>query len=73
MGSEYNASSRHRRDARASKDEAPQRASVPGRKDRRRWCRGKVGRDHTIAAGGKAIYGTTIRMDVCTTCGKQFW
>lgn len=60
--------------------------AAPARKDTRRWCRGKVGREHTLAivrddygwhVGRKCQepswlpgYWSCHHQERCTTCGK---
>ena len=50
-----------------------------GRKNTRRWCKGIVGREHTIEVGIAAPRWNLFRsgapiwiVDKCTTCGKEF-
>lgn len=78
----YHASSLRRRAARQDKpDDAPRRAR--GKKDRKRWCGGHVGREHQpkcfdyrelkhrngFYAEGSAFSGWKIL--ACTACGKE--
>ena len=78
----YHASSLRRRNARQDKPaDSPVRPSR-GKKDRRRWCRGHVGREHkpvclkygdvkqTMEIGGKKIFDDW-RVLACSACGKE--
>ena len=75
-----------RRDERAvSVEDAPGPGVAPvRRKDRKRWCGGHVGRDHTtkcvsyaevkrvraLSLGGRSVHDRW-KILVCTTCGKE--
>lgn len=59
----------------------------PARKDTKHWCRGKVGREHTLAIEippnawrqdcrwvtniGDRPYWSCVHVEMCTACGKQ--
>lgn len=66
-----------RRDARAAKDPEPARARTARGKNSKRWCRGKVGKEHTpkcMKCGDVKRWGfsgLTWRVLVCTTCGRE--
>ncbi len=68
-----------RRDARATKTDAPARP-VAAKKNTKRWCKGKVGREHKL----ECMKAPTLmlgdpprdmhehdRVLACTVCGKQ--
>jgi hypothetical protein len=63
-----------RRDDRATKTpDGPLKGR--GKKDRKPWCGGHVGREHTPQCRrykeGRVTYLTDWRELVCTTCGRQ--
>lgn len=49
---------------------------LPGRrKDKRRWCKGHVGREHTPVRRRKRSWSTDLWVLACTRCGKEldYW
>lgn len=75
--SDWKAGASKRRDERQAKPVEERAASVR-RRDRRRWCRGKMGVEHKPAcmpAKTMAFAGSTLfagwRELVCTVCGKR--
>lgn len=62
-----------RRDERATKVD-DQHRPVSGRKDTRKWCGGKVGREHELAVfERKWSFSTSAWHErCCTRCGKEF-
>lgn len=69
-----------RRDERSTKDEEPERARSHAKKDRKRWCGGREGREHTpkairrselekFRALGSWLGGSIILF--CEKCGKE--
>lgn len=70
--SEWKAGAAQRRDERATKTDLPTRRSR-GKKDTRRWCRGKVGVEHvTLPVIWFSMLGSTYGWDECTNCRKKF-
>lgn len=78
--SEWKQQSAKRRDARHGGD-AP-KTKAPGKKDRKRWCRGKKGIEHKPQARryndvkGASSWSRDWWVLVCTECGKelaQYW
>ena len=66
-----------RRDARHTKG-PDEPAPHPAKKDKKRWCGGHVGREHTpVCMPAKLTFAFKRARDlVCTTCGKileQYW
>jgi len=74
-----------RRDARATKGPEPTRPGAPGKKNTRRWCKGKEGREHKpkcmphprflAGSAGQNLYEGWFDL-VCTECGKvldRYW
>lgn len=52
------------------------RATHRAKKDRKRWCKGKVGREHVYeyrAFPNHSWAGFSISGDVCKNCGRQEW
>lgn len=47
--------------------------SAPAKKDRTRWCRGKVGIEHQWERTQRVFLGVMVRqyIDVCQACGKK--
>jgi len=41
------------------------------RKNRKKWCRGKPGREHNVEHIPYPAYGYGPHLDVCITCGKH--
>jgi hypothetical protein len=75
-----------RRDARAQRPldaPAPAAGIAVRHKDKKRWCRGKIGVEHKPkcvdydAVKGRRIYGMSIiphgswKLLICTACGKE--
>lgn len=72
----WKASGVQRRDARQIKDN-PQ-VKHPGKKDTKRWCKGKVGREHvlltrSIQLGGSREWGDEDYCKVCSKVVTQRW
>ena len=74
--SEWKEEAAQRRDARNIK--SPEAAKpVPAKKDKKRWCRGKVGVEHQpvcrnyVDIKGAADYAKAWKLLVCTECGKE--
>lgn len=65
--SSWKASGIKRRDFRHTHD-GPEVPRHQGKKNRRKWCRGKVGREHQLV---RVRASRWIDNDVCTECGKQ--
>lgn len=59
-----------RRDFRSGRNEPeiPKRGGIKRKKDTKRWCRGKVGREHEPFHFKRHAY---YHVDVCRVCGKQ--
>lgn len=65
-----------RRDARQTKDEP--NIKHPGKKNTKRWCKGKVGREHTLVTrpiqmGGNLSWGDEDYCKVCSKVVVQRW
>jgi hypothetical protein len=87
MSSDWRVRANERRDARHTKTpvEVPKPAAANKKKDTRRWCRGKVGVEHTpkCVDYGEAKHAPTDycghpvnhyegwKLLICTTCGKE--
>ena len=78
--SDWKEGAARRRDARNTKDPV-NRAPGGSNRDTKRWCRGKVGVEHTAECrvyvetkGLAGLMGSALkrwRVLVCTTCGKE--
>jgi len=70
MSSDWQEGANKRRNERQTKvsDETNQKGK---RKDRKTWCRGKVGVEHTPECVVYRDFLPTWRMLICNTCGKQ--
>lgn len=67
-----------RRDERNSKEPETHQKAKPAKKDTKKWCAGKVGREHTLEVknysegkGWGPIFGNWW-VQYCSTCGKDF-
>ena len=66
-----------RRDARNVKDESTRDQSSPAKKNRKKWCRGRVGIEHQpvcyLYSESKAdvSYGKDWRVLACSECGRH--
>lgn len=66
-----------RRDARQVRDNPE--VKHPGKKNTRKWCKGKIGREHLVATRewmpGKSWNHRQHLEDYCVHCGKvmRFW
>lgn len=76
--SEWKEGAAERRDARATKDEIEQRVGNAKKKDTKRWCRGKVGKEHTSVVGkrhpnpcGQSRWFGCWHYEFCSVCGKN--
>jgi hypothetical protein len=69
-GDDWQEGANKRRDERQTKvsDEPPTKGK---RKDRKTWCRGKVGVEHIPECVLYRDFLPTWRMLICKTCGKQ--
>lgn len=74
--SEWKVGAAARRDARHALGDV-HAGKTPNRKDTKRWCRGKVGREHATAVGTHAeVKGwnaifATWQVLYCTECGRE--
>lgn len=66
-----------RRDARNTKEPETKQKSKPAKKDTKKWCAGRVGREHTLEVsnyrdtkGWPSIFGNWWVL-YCATCGKE--
>lgn len=69
----WNASSIKHRDARHSHD-GPEINTKKKKKDTKKWCKGKVGREHEYTTVDSKRFRNTVSMfqvDKCSKCGKE--
>lgn len=74
--SPYKKNNADRRDARASKDTSEVPRANRGKKDRKRWCGGHEGREHTpeVKERGNNLLGGYVRFcSVCESCNESEW
>jgi len=75
MSSDWKESAIRRRDIRhTAVPDAPVRTHA--KKDTRRWCKGKEGREHTAKCFALGTRGGRPRFElICTTCGRRlnYW
>jgi hypothetical protein len=76
--SEWKESAARRRDVRHAKDPKETVKAGPGRKDTKRWCRGKVGVPHKaklvlVGQISPALTITEWQRYECAECGKKLW
>lgn len=79
MGSDWQARANERHDERHTKgSDEPSHHKHGGRKNRRDWCRGKVGVEHVTecvtyseAKGRRPNFLPTWRVLLCKTCNKS--
>lgn len=57
----------------------------PGKKDKNRWCKGKIGKEHSLQVAkysdikqryanlkvGKHVFGANWYLQYCKSCGKE--
>jgi hypothetical protein len=68
--SEWKQDAAKRRDIRATKTDGSTSAPKP-KKNTKKWCKGKEGREHVVERRTKSSYGSFRRQqDVCMNCGK---
>ena len=67
-----------RRDVRNTKEPETSQKAKPAKKDTKKWCSGKVGREHTLevnnyskAKGWSSVIFGNWWVLYCTTCGKE--
>ena len=70
--SEWQENALERRDFRATKN-GPEVAPHRSKKDTRRWCRGKVGREHVWETRHDHSMWLAFCIDRCAVCGKEVW
>ena len=68
--SEWKESSVARRDFRSGRNEpeVPKRGGLKRKKDTKRWCRGKVGKEHNLF---HFKWYAWMHVDKCRECGKE--
>lgn len=73
MASDYNESSRRRKDVRSGLGDETVIPAHKSKKDTKRWCRGKVGVEHDFGRSSTLLTwaGDTVHWDVCKTCGRK--
>ena len=66
----WKASGIKRRDFRSAHDapEVPRRSGPKRKKNTKKWCRGREGKEHTIVRFEKNKY---YSVDKCSVCGKE--
>ena len=69
----WKASGIRRRDFRSSKEEPEtNRHMGDQKKNTKKWCKGKVGREHDIVHQVRQRSYGTLHVDVCQRCQKEF-
>lgn len=78
MGSDWKESNIKHRDSKQVKDNPE--VKHPGKKNTKKWCKGRVGREHVVKTVPMAEVWTWISptsqwnwgtIDICTVCKKQ--
>ena len=72
MGDSWAKQAANRRDFRATKAPADSWPKKPGKKDKRRHCGGKPGRQHVLGSRERRYHSLGSIEVCCTVCGKSF-
>ncbi len=72
--SDWKEDSKKRRDFRASKDGPESTGPKKRKKDKKRWCKGKVGVEHNYVLHKTFnLFSRKHKINKCTNCGREEW